>query len=203
MHIEFLADNAVTRKNARLIYTQFFPFYLRWMWLQWLFFLLLIFAFIELISFLRTDDTKSWLDAWGLPESFVQWPYAPIAFVVCLMALVWAVEFFVRQYRRKSEVQFAAVAPAEQATLDLTDHDVTMKSASATVIVPLNKVTGLALNKAALAIGFSGAGMIIPRSAFANPAEETAFLRALAKGMAPEALQRSSDSVRKLYGHEI
>jgi hypothetical protein len=203
MNIEFLADNAVTRKNAALIYKQFFPLYLRWYWMQLGLFLFLLFALIELVSFFRSDDTMGWLGAWGLPETFVEWPYAPIAFVLGLITLVLAIEFLVRQYRKKSDAQFAEIAPPEKATIELTEHDVTMKSASATVVVPFEKVTGLALNKATLAIGFSGAGMIIPRNAFATPAEETAFLRAIAKGMVPEALQRSSDSVRKLYGHEI
>ncbi len=198
MHIEFLADNAVTRKHARLIYRQFFPFYLRWMWLQWAFFLLLIFALIELISFVRTDDIEIWMDAWGMPERFVQWQYAPIVFVFGLLSAVFVVEFVVRHFRRKSETQFAIVAPPEQATLDLTEADITMKSASALLTVPFDKITGLGLDKAALAIGFSGSGMIIPRSAFATSAEETAFLRAVAKGLCAEALQRSSEAVKKL-----
>ena len=103
-----------------------------------------------------------------------------------------------RVFSRKAEQQFSTVAPAEQAEFVVSETEVTMKSPTATVIVPLHKITGLALNREALAVGFSGAGMIIPRSAFATPIEETAFLRALTKGMLPEALQRSSEAVRKL-----
>ena len=112
--------------------------------------------------------------------------------------MILIAEWLVRRAARKAEQQFSTVAPPEQAEFTVTETDVTMKSPSATVMVPLNKVTGLALGKEALAIGFSGSGMIVPRNVFTSAASETEFLVSLIKGMTPEALQRSSEPVRKL-----
>ncbi len=198
MQISFLADPAFTRKHARLIYRQFFPLYLRSLWMRWLLFLVMLFVLVEIISFLLTDDQGDWVRSWGLPESFSYWFYGPLTFILGMLVLVLLAELLVRNLSRKAERQFSAVAPPEQADFVVSDSDLAMKSESAQFTVPLAKITGLALSKEALAIGFSGAGMVIPRSAFAGQANETAFLRSLAKGMSAEALQRSSEAVRKV-----
>jgi hypothetical protein len=197
MQISFLADPAFTRKQARLIYQQFFPLYLRSVWLRWLLFLAMLFALVEIIGFLRADDQGDWVRSWGLPDSFSYWLYGPLAFIVALLVLILLAELVVRNLSRKAERQFNAIAPPERADFILSDSDLTMKSESAHFTVPLAKITGLALGKDALAIGFSASGMIIPRSAFAGETNETAFLRAIASGMSAEALQRSSEAVRK------
>ncbi len=158
----------------------------------------MIFALVQFISFLRVDDQAEWLRSWGLPNGFSDWRYGPLAFIVVVLAAILIAEWFVRTNSRKAERQFETVALPERAEFLVTETEITMKSSSAVMIVPLNKVTGLALSKDALAIGISGAGMIIPRSAFATLAEETAFIRSFAKGMGADALQRSSEAVRKL-----
>jgi hypothetical protein len=198
MHLSFLADPAFTRKHARLIYRQFFPLYLRSLWLRWLLILIMYLALVEFISLMRADDQAAWLLGWGLPESFSYWRYGPMALIIGTLVVLFLAEWAVRIFSRKAETRFTTIAPSEQADFAVTETEVTMKSSSAHVSVPLDKVTGLALSKDALAIGFSGAGMIIPRGVFATPTEETAFLRAIAKGLNPGALQRSSEAVRKV-----
>ena len=198
MNIQFLADPKFTRKHARLIYSQFFPLYLRVTWFRALLFLGLVFALFQLTRFLSADSGYDWLKSWGLPDSFSAWQWGPVTFVLGLIVVVLIAEWGLRRLIRKEEEQFAIIAPPEQAEFNVTPFEVTMKSDTAAVIVPLHKVSGLALSKSALAIGFSGAGMIIPRSAFETPAAETAFIRAIAKGLQLEALQRSSETVRKL-----
>ena len=88
MHINFLADNAFTRKHARLIYRQFFPFYLRGVWLQWLLLVLLIFVLWQFVSFVLAVDGEQWLASWGLPESFTSWPHAPLVALAILFVVV-------------------------------------------------------------------------------------------------------------------
>ena len=198
MNIQFLADPAFTRKHAMLIFRQFFPLYLRSFWLRWLLFLFMIFALIQFVGFLFADSHADWVRSWGMPDRFSDWQFGPLVFILGLLGVVLIGEGVVRWASRNADIQFRTVAPPEQAEFIISETDVTMNSHSARLSVPLDKITGLAQNKHALVIGFSGAGMIIPRSAFAAPAEETAFIRAIAKAMGPEALKRSSDAVRKL-----
>ena len=198
MNMKFLADPAFTRKHAQLIFRQFFPLYLRMYWLRWLLFLFMLFALLQFINFVSADDHKTWLRSWGLPDTFSNWQYGPLIFILGMMALVLIGEAVVRIVSRKADIQFRSVALPEITELTLSETEVTMNSNSARFSIPLHKITGLAQNKDALVIGFSGAGMIIPRSAFVTPAEEMALIRALAKAMGPEALKRSSDAVRKL-----
>ena len=198
MNIQFLADPAFSRKHAMLIFRQFFPSYMRSFWLRWLLFLFMIFALAQIVSFLGADNHADWVRSWGVPDQFSDWQFGPLVFILGILVVIVIGEGVVRMASRKADLQFRKVAPLEQAEFIVSETDVTMNSPSARLSVPLDKVTGLALNKHALVIGFSGAGMIIPRSAFTAPAEETAFIRALAKAMSPEALKRSSEAVRKL-----
>ena len=198
MNIEFNADPTFSRKHARLIYQQFFPQYLRAVWLRFIWFLLMIVALWQFIGFVGADNRADWVRSWGMPDSFSDSNFGPLVFIIGMLAAVLITELGVRWLSRKAEHQFASVAPPEMAEFTVPETDIVMKSVSAIVSVPLNKVTGLALSKQALAIGFSGSGMIIPRNVFATSSDETAFLRSVAKGMNPEALQRSSEAVRNI-----
>jgi hypothetical protein len=203
MDIQFRADNAFTRKHARLIWRQFFPAYLQTLWLRWFLFLFMLLVLVEIISLLLAADAAEWLRGWGLPDAFVDWPYASLCSIIGVWCLILLAEAFVRWRSRRAEAQFTSLAPPEEARISVSETTVTMHSASAQVAVPLAKVTGLALSKQALAIGFSGTGMILPRSVFATPAEEVAFIRAVAKGMGEEALQRSTPDVQKMVSASL
>jgi hypothetical protein len=198
MQIDFLADNRFSRKPARLIWRQFFAFYLRGVRQRWLVLVVLLFTLWPSISFLLAPADVEWLAGWGLPDSVWAWPYAPLACLAGLFSGAVLAQGRIAQLKKSHERKFADRVPQEQACLDRTETEVTMKSTSATISVPRDKVTGLALSKEARAIGFSGAGMIMPRSACASPTKETALLRAMAKGLKPEALQRSSKAVMSL-----